>query len=89
MAAFLLYFYLEKKWNQHISERGGEHRIHDVNAGFEEELRNLKLQLEEKNEEIISLRQREISNEDYSSRLARKLDRLMVENQNRAQKDLR
>ena len=29
------------------------------------------------------------SNLDYTSRLARKLDRLMVENQNRAQKDLR
>ena len=45
--------------------------------------------LEEKNEEIISWRQRETANEDYTSRLARKLDRLMVENQNRAQKDLR
>ena len=49
----------------------------------------MKLLLEEKNEEIISWRQRETANEDYTSRLARKLDRLMVENQNRAQKDLR
>ena len=49
----------------------------------------MKLMLEEKNEEIISWRQRETANEDYTSRLARKLDRLMVENQNRAQKDLR
>ena len=68
-----------------------QHHANDYspNVGFEEEVRNLKLQLEEKNEEIISLRQREIQNEDYSSRLARKLDRLMVENQNKAQKDLR
>ena len=79
---------LEKKWNQHINEKG-DHRFNEANVGFEEEVRNLKLQLEEKNEEIISLRQREIQNEDYSSRLARKLDRLMVENQNKAQKDLR
>ena len=49
----------------------------------------MKFNVEEKNEEIILLRQRESSNEEYSSRLARKLDRLMVENQSRAQKDLR
>ena len=76
----------EKKWNQHISEKG-EHRHQD--DGHQDEIRNIKLLLEEKNEEIISWRQRETANEDYTSRLARKLDRLMVENQNRAQKDLR
>ena len=46
--------------NGHLSNRHN-----DMNAEFAEEVRNLKLQLEEKNEEIIGLRQREISNEDY------------------------
>ena len=80
-------FVLEKKWNQHITEKGDHHRHSE--EGHQDEIRNMKLLLEEKNEEIISWRQRETANEDYTSRLARKLDRLMVENQNRAQKDLR
>ena len=49
----------------------------------------LQMDAAEKNEEINSLRSREKSTEEYSARLARKLDRLMVENHQRTQKELR
>ena len=55
----------------------------------EERLNNLQMEISDKNEEISSLRARESQNEEYSSRLARKLDRIMAENHNRTQKELR
>ena len=54
----------------------------------EERLNNLQMEVSDKNEEISSLRARESQNEEYSSRLARKLDRIMAENHNRTQKEL-
>ena len=83
----------EKRWTNHIIEQKQQTDLKSTskdktNREVEERLRQFQNQLEDKNEEISSLRARESSNEEYSSRLARKLDRIMAENHNRTQKEL-
>jgi hypothetical protein len=58
------------------------------NRELEDKIHQLQLESTDKREEVLSLRAREKSNEEYSSRLARKLDRIMAENHNRTQKEL-
>ena len=83
----------EKRWNNHINEQKQQNSKNSskdkTNREFEERLHHMQIDVADKNEEISSLRSRESSNEEYSSRLARKLDRIMAENHNRTQKELR
>ncbi|CAG5094309.1 Oidioi.mRNA.OKI2018_I69.XSR.g13440.t5.cds [Oikopleura dioica] len=83
----------EKRWTSHVNEQ--KQSDFSINANeknvreMADRIHALQMDMAEKNEEINSLRSREKSTEEYSARLARKLDRLMVENHQRTQKELR
>lgn len=83
----------EKRWTTHINEqKQSDFSINtsEKNAReMQDRIHSIQMDLSEKNEEVNSLRSREKSTEEYSARLARKLDRLMVENHQRTQKELR
>ena len=82
----------EKRWTNHMTEQKNKNSASSKDKSArenEERLNNLQMEISDKNEEISSLRARESQNEEYSSRLARKLDRIMAENHNRTQKELR
>ncbi|CBY23303.1 unnamed protein product [Oikopleura dioica] len=83
----------EKRWTSHVNEQKQSDFSITANEKNVREMADrihaLQMDMAEKNEEINSLRSREKSTEEYSARLARKLDRLMVENHQRTQKELR